>query len=131
MRAIIFLFIIFILIPTASAHAINIEANITIKAYYFGIPPIPASNATVKVYKDGVLFLEGKTDEEGKFSFKPEGSGSYKIVVEQNLHRATLNFGQSCPYKTSGDENLRKAFLLSLLGYVVIIAITIPKLRKK
>ena len=135
MRAIIpIFFIIFILIPTASAHIdhhrlLKVEANITIKAYYSGISQIPVSNATVKVYKDEALFIEGKTDEEGKFSFKPEGSGSYKIVVEQNHHRATLNFGQN-PYK-SGDENLRMAFLLSLLGYAVIIAITIPKLRKR
>lgn len=65
--------------------------RVDLMAYYGG--GAPAQNAHVEVYRpDGTLYLEGETDDEGKFSFEPEiMKGEWKAVTESMGHRAELS----------------------------------------
>jgi len=39
--------------------------------------------------KEGILYIEGVTDDEGKFGFPPKiGMDEYKVVVEVPGHKA-------------------------------------------
>lgn len=76
----------------ASGHALIIDHGVEaiyIEAYYGGVTPIPAQDVDVKVfYPDGSLYIEGKTDENGKFSFDPKHGGEWQVVAESAGHRA-------------------------------------------
>ncbi|MEA2074548.1 MAG: carboxypeptidase-like regulatory domain-containing protein [Euryarchaeota archaeon] len=72
-------------ISTVSAHRLHIVhklSEIEIEAYFGG--GTPCRDANVNVYdKEGNLYIEGVTDDEGKFRFSPKiGMDEYKVVVE-------------------------------------------------
>ena len=72
-------------ISAVSAHRLHIHHEIgaiEIKTYYGG--GNPCRDANVAVYdKEGNLYLEGNTDEDGKFSFPPKiGMKEYTVVVD-------------------------------------------------
>ena len=71
-------------ISVVSAHRMHVVYEISeveIEAYLGGSP---CQDAEVKVYdKEGNLYIEGVTDDEGKFSFPPKiGMEEYTVVVE-------------------------------------------------
>lgn len=71
-------------ISIASAHRLHVVhklSEIEIEAYYGGGDPVRDGN--VKVYDEkGNLYLEGVTDEEGKFRFPPKvGMDNYTVAV--------------------------------------------------
>ena len=72
-------------ISEVSAHRLLIDheiGEIGIKAYFEG--GSPCRDANVKVYdNEGNLYLEGVTDDEGKFGFPPKiGMKEYTVVVD-------------------------------------------------
>ncbi|RCV63830.1 Exo-beta-1,3-glucanase, GH17 family [Methanophagales archaeon] len=69
-------------------HVVHRISEIEIEAYFGG--GTPCRDANVKVYgKEGFLYIEGATDDEGKFGFPPKiGMGEYKVVVEAPGHKA-------------------------------------------
>ena len=82
--------------PQVLAHRLNVYAwveggNVKVAAYYSR--KSKPKNIPVYVYgPGGELMLEGKTDEEGAFSFRPTGICDLKIVVEAgDGHRAECN----------------------------------------
>lgn len=62
-------------------HVVPALSELEIEAYFGGGSPV--QDAEVTVYdKGGNLYLEGMTDEEGKFHFPPKiGMLEYKVVV--------------------------------------------------
>jgi len=71
-------------ISVASAHRMHVVhkiSEIEIEAYFGGGTSV--KDADVKVYyEDGNLYVEGTTDEEGKFRFSPKiGMNNYTAVV--------------------------------------------------
>ena len=101
-------------ISVVSAHRVHIVykiSEIEIKSYFGGGTPF--QDANVEVYdKEGNLYMEGVTDEEGKFSFPPKvGMKEYKVVVESvNMpgHKAEtlINLTQEAAGASSGAEVL-------------------------
>jgi len=92
------LLIVAILILTtqgAYAHRLHIDwkiGKVQIESFYGG-SGTPCQDATVQIYTpDGELLEEGKTDENGKYSFSPvSGINEYKVVLESTHmpgHRA-------------------------------------------
>jgi len=76
---------------SVQAHRMLIHyqvGRIDIKVYFED--GSPASNAPVKVYKpDGTLYVEGKTNEAGEFSFEPTVmKGDWKVVAEGVIGKA-------------------------------------------
>ena len=65
--------------------------RIDTKVYYGG--GTPAADASVEVYKpDGTLYQEGKTDDEGKFSFElGVMKGEWKVVAQSMGHRQEIS----------------------------------------
>jgi len=85
-RIFIFSIILVLCLSTSvEAHRLHIIykiSEIEIQAYYAG--GTPCRDANVKVYdSNGNLYIEGVTDDEGKFRFPPKtGVKEYKVVVE-------------------------------------------------
>lgn len=75
----------------ASGHALVIDygvESVYIEAYYGGVRQTPVQYADVEVfYPDGRLYVEGKTDENGKFRFDPKFGKEWLVVVESVGHR--------------------------------------------
>ncbi|MGB7533835.1 MAG: carboxypeptidase-like regulatory domain-containing protein [Halobacteriota archaeon] len=72
-------------ISTVSAHRLHIVhkiSEIEIESYFGGGSPCRDANVTV-YDNEGNLYLEGVTDDEGKFSFPPKiGMKEYTVVVD-------------------------------------------------
>jgi hypothetical protein len=63
-------------------HIVHKISEIEIESYFGG--GTPCRDANVTVYdKEGNLYIEGVTDDEGKFSFPPKiGMKEYTVVVD-------------------------------------------------
>ena len=77
----------------ADAHRVNLFAwcdgdMIQAEGYFSGGKK--AVNSTVLIYDfHGTEIFQGKTDKQGKFSYKPPGDGEYRLVLEASMgHRA-------------------------------------------
>ena len=72
-------------ISTVSAHRLHVVhkiSEIEIESYFGGGSPCRDANVTV-YDNEGNLYLEGNTDEDGKFSFPPKiGMKEYTVVVD-------------------------------------------------
>jgi nickel transport protein len=71
------------------------DGKVEAKAYYY--KGAPMKEARFRVYDEkGTQLLEGKTDQEGKFSFEvPKGVESLKLEVKDMLgHRAEITMGK-------------------------------------
>ncbi|MCW3133457.1 MAG: carboxypeptidase-like regulatory domain-containing protein [Methanophagales archaeon] len=97
-------------ISGVSAHRLHIVhkiSEIEIEAYFGG--NVACRDADVKVYdKDGNLYVEGVTDDEGKFSFPPKiGVDSYTVVVDAvhmpgHKAEAVINLSQETAGTSAG-----------------------------
>ena len=86
------IFVIVALSPAlVSGHALVVDygvESVYIEAYYGGIITTPVQDGDVEVfYPDGKLYVEGKTDENGMFSFDPKFGKDWLVVVESTGHR--------------------------------------------
>lgn len=85
-------FVIVALSPAlVSGHALVVDygvESVYIEAYYGGLITTPVQDGDVEVfYPDGKLYVEGKTDENGMFSFDPKYGKDWLVVVESTGHR--------------------------------------------
>ena len=83
-----------------------------------------AREARVTVYSpDGALYVEGVTDENGKFSFEPgEMEGKWKISAEHSGHKKTVLLEGSEVASGGGLELPLYTRIIAGFGYLVGIA---------
>lgn len=108
----------------ASAHRIYVDVTsqtIEIEAYYGDGKPV--KNADVTVYKSNdEVYLTGKTDDFGKFSFevKDVDTEYLRIEVEQIGHKAEVNIGTG--FESDGGEMPLYLRVIAGLGYLIGLA---------
>lgn len=118
-------------ISVASAHRMHVVhtlSELEIEAYFGGGAPV--QDAEVTVYdKGGNLYLEGTTDEEGKFLFPPKiGMDEYKVVVNAthmpgHKGETTINLGQDVAEAGgTGAEMPLYSNIIAGFGYLIGIA---------
>ncbi|MCC6293424.1 MAG: hypothetical protein IT164_12305 [Bryobacterales bacterium] len=92
------------------AHELDIAATLSapavcLRATYAGAGPVPF--AAVQVFAPGAAeFQNGRTDRRGGFSFLPDASGSWRIVIDdEEGHRreATVHVPESFTANTPAD----------------------------
>jgi nickel transport protein len=117
-------------ISTVSAHRLHIVykiSEIEIDAYFGGGSPCRDANVTV-YDNEGNLYLEGVTDDEGKFSFPPKiGMKEYKVVVEavhMPGHKAetVINLSQEADAGGMGTEMPLYTRTIAGFGYLIGLA---------
>jgi len=95
------LFTVFCLLPAVTfAHKVNIYAYaengmVYLEGYF--VDGTKCKNSIVEVFdeKDGMKLLEGKTDKDGRFSFKIPKVVSLKLVLHASIgHRAEYTLGE-------------------------------------
>lgn len=107
-----------------SAHRIYVDVTsqtIEIEAYYGDGKPV--KNADVTVYKtNDEVYLTGKTDDDGRFSFevKDVDSEYLRIEVEQIGHKAEVNIGTG--FKSDGEEMPLYLRVIAGFGYLLGLA---------
>ena len=107
----------------ASGHRLIIDygvESIYIEAYYGGGTPV--RDGDVKIYyPDGKLYLEGKTDENGMFSFDPGFGKEWLAVVESSGHRGenTINMTEASGGSSSGGEMPLYLRVFAGFGYLL------------
>ncbi|VUT28294.1 MAG: hypothetical protein SYNGOMJ08_00863 [Candidatus Syntrophoarchaeum sp. GoM_oil] len=106
-----------------SGHRLIIDygvESIYVEAYYGGGTPV--RDGDVKIYyPDGKLYLEGKTDEEGKFSFDPGFRKEWLVVVESSGHREeeTINMTEAAGGSTKESEMPLYLRVFAGFGYLL------------
>ena len=90
----LFTFCCLLFVSLANAHKVSVYAyaeNGTVYSESYFVDGTKAKNSTIEVFdeKDGTKLTEGKTDEEGKFSFKIPKVTSLKLVLHASMgHQA-------------------------------------------
>ena len=108
----------------SSAHRMNIDVTkqtIEIEAYYGDGKPV--KNGDIIVYKaNGEIYLQGKTDDNGKFSFEVKDTDSEYLIIEvkQTGHKATIKIGTGV--SSSGEEMELYQRIFAGIGYLVGMA---------
>ncbi len=119
-KLIIALTIILILAIPVNAHRMYVNykvSEIEVYAWYGGGAKVV--DGDVKVYRsDGTLYIEGKTDENGTFRFKPEIGESYRVVVESMGHKAECYVNLSSAQVVVKEEPVYLK-VISGLGYLI------------
>jgi nickel transport protein len=114
------------------AHDIEIRVRLTApsvvaRAAYAGSDPV--SFAEVAVHKPGLEteYQTGRTDRNGYFAFVPDGPGSWRIIVDDELgHRTEKTVDVPSPFESNGEavgagfSVLQKA----LVGLALIVGVT-------
>jgi len=123
------MFLILSCINVASAHRMHVVhkiSEIEIEAYFGGGTSV--KDADVKVYnEDGNLYVEGTTDEEGKFRFPPKiGMEEYEVVVDAthmpgHKGETTINLSQEGAGGTVPEMPLYTRVIAGF-GYLIGIA---------
>lgn len=80
------------------AHGIHVQVSqvqpdVIIKAMYHGSKICTNAKVTITFQQDGKesVFTEGNTDKEGIFSFKPDHTGTWTIIVDDEMgHRKKI-----------------------------------------
>ncbi len=119
MKRFVIALVLLMIISPVMAHRMYVNykvSEIEIYAWYGGGAKVV--NGDVKVYRsDGSLYIEGKTDENGTFRFKPEIGESYKVVVESMGHSAECEVNLSSAHVVIKEEPIYlKA--ISGIGYL-------------
>ncbi|MGB9716371.1 MAG: hypothetical protein ACPL1G_08205 [Thermodesulfovibrionales bacterium] len=110
------IFIAYCLLPTVVyAHKVNIyayaEDGMVHSESYF-VDGSKCKNSVLEVFdeKDKTKLLEGKTDEEGKFSFKIPKATSLKLVLHASMgHQAEFILGEDEVREAMGVKQLAKS----------------------
>ncbi|MEW6001161.1 MAG: hypothetical protein AB1638_00700 [Nitrospirota bacterium] len=96
----LFTFCCLLFVSLANAHKVNIYAyaeNGLVHSESYFVDGTKCKNSVLEVFdeKDGTKLLEGKTDEEGKFSFKIPKVTSLKLVLHASMgHQADFTLGE-------------------------------------
>ncbi len=122
-KFIIALIVLLMLAFPVNAHRMYVNykvSEIEIYSWYGGGAKVVGGD--VKVYRsDGSLYVEGKTDQNGTFRFKPEIGESYKVVVESMGHRAECYVNLSSAQVIIKEEPIYLK-VISGLGYLMGLA---------
>jgi len=87
-------------VPLANAHKVSIFAyaeNGSVHSESYFVDGTKVKNSVLDVFdgNDGTKLLEGKTDEEGKFSFQIPRATSLKLVLHASMgHQAEFTLGE-------------------------------------
>jgi nickel transport protein len=99
----------------ANAHKVNIyayaEDGMVYSESYF-VDGTKCKNSVLEVFdgRDGTKLLEGKTDEEGKFSFKIPKVTSLKLVLHASMgHQADFTIGEDEVREAMGVKQTSKS----------------------
>jgi len=102
-------------VSLANAHKVNIyayaEDGMVHSESYF-VDGTKCKNSLLEVFdkKDGTKLLEGKTDEEGKFSFKIPKVTSLKLVLHASMgHQADFTLGEDEVREAAGMKQPPKS----------------------
>jgi len=115
-------------ISAVSAHRLHIVhkiSEIEIESYFGGGSPCRDANVTV-YDNEGNLYLEGVTDDEGKFSFPPKiGMKEYTVVVDavhMPGHKAetVINLSQEA---ASAGETEMPLYTRTIAGFGYLIGL--------
>jgi len=120
-------------ISMVSAHRLHIRykiSEIEIEAYFGGGSPCRDANVTV-YDNEGNLYLEGVTDDEGKFSFPPKmGMKEYKVVVDAvhmpgHKAEAVINISQEAASADAGGMGTEMPlYTRTIAGFGYLIGLT-------
>ena len=114
--------LLLLLIAPVTAHRMYADYRISeveVYAWYGGGAKVV--NGDVKVFRsDGSLYVEGKTDENGTFRFKPEIGESYRVVVESAGHRAECEVNLSSAHVVIKEEPL---YLKAISGFGYLLGL--------
>jgi len=107
-------------------HIESTLSELEIEAYFGSGAPV--QDGDVKVYdKSGKLYIEGTTDEEGKFRFPPKiGMDEYEVVVNAthmpgHKGETTINLSQEGA-DGAGTEMPLYSNIIAGFGYLIGIA---------
>lgn len=97
MRTIILLALVLALIAcsmNASGHRMFVGQRMTVSLSAIYDDGEPAADASVKVFRDGKLFSENRTDSTGffKMALPGKGTGDWKFVVSGDGHEEVAHF---------------------------------------
>ncbi|ADB57485.1 DUF4249 domain-containing protein [Archaeoglobus profundus] len=122
-KYVVALIVILILAVPVNAHRMHVNykvSEVEVYAWYGGGAKVV--DGVVKVYRsDGTLYVEGKTDENGTFRFKPEIGESYRVVVESMGHRAECDVNLTSAQVVVKEEPIHLK-VISGLGYLAGLA---------
>lgn len=116
-------------ISAVSAHRLHIVhkiSEIEIESYFGGGSPCRDANVTV-YDNEGNLYLEGVTDDEGKFSFPPKiGMKEYTVVVDavhMPGHKAETVINLSQEAASAGETEMPLyTRIIAGFGYLIGLA---------
>jgi len=130
--------LMFLTALTASAHELEVTTRLAapaviVKATYAGSEPVPF--AKIQIYSPADPSKEHQSanlDQRGFFAFVPAQSGSWKVVVDDELgHKSTLQVTvpeafDSSSNANSGNQGLTGTARLerALLGISLLVGIT-------
>jgi len=122
-KFILVLTVLLMLTLPVSAHRMYVNYRVSeIEVYSWYGGGVNVVNGDVKVYRsDGSLYVEGKTDQNGTFRFKPEIGESYRVVVESMGHRAECEINLSSTQVVVKEEPIYLK-VISGLGYLLGLA---------
>ncbi|MFA4915252.1 MAG: hypothetical protein WC560_01095 [Syntrophales bacterium] len=109
-----FLICAFCIVREADAHKVNIFAYAeegTVHSESYFVDGSACKNSRIEVFdeKAGTRFLEGKTDEDGKFSFKIPKATSLKLVLHASMgHQNEYTLGEDEVIEAMGDKRNQK-----------------------
>jgi nickel transport protein len=113
-------------------HIVHTLSELEIQAYFGG--GTPCSDAQVTVYdKEGNVYVEGVTDDEGKFRFPPKiGLDEYNVVVEAvhmpgHKAEAVINLSQEAAGVSAGAAGMETEMPLytrAIAGFGYLIGLT-------
>ena len=112
----------------ASAHRVYVKEQVNemqIRAWFGGGEPM--AHADVMIYANSTsgeeLYLEGATDEEGMYYFKPKlGVSGYRVVVEVTGHRAEQEFDLAAGGSQEPAEIPLYMRIVAGFGYLIGLA---------
>jgi len=114
--------LLLLLFSPVNAHRMYAQykvSEIEVYSWYGGGAKVVGGD--VKVYRsDGSLYVQGKTDQNGTFRFKPEIGESYRVVVESMGHKTECEVNLSKTQVIKEENIYLKVF--SGLGYLFGIA---------
>lgn len=101
---------------------------VIVHATYAGTEPVPFAKIQIFSPADpNKEFQAANTDKRGYFSFVPEGSGSWRVVIDDELgHRKEIAISVPDPFRSSTGESSNGGSRVerALLGIALILGVT-------
>jgi nickel transport protein len=127
----------FCFIDNSYAHKVNIyayaEDGVVYSESYF-VDGTKCKNSVLEVFneKDGTKLLEGKTDEEGKFSFKIPKVTSLKLVLHASMgHQAEFTLGEDEIREAMGMKQLSESSNVKVTSKTVGGTVSVKTQKKE